>query len=104
MATPKAAPPRKATAANRAAAEPPPSRQKAPILAGSGTSALASELQGDQPVSPELRQLMIRDAAYFRAEHRGFNGGDPEQDWREAEAEIDRMLHEGGADRSTFNA
>ena len=55
-------------------------------------------------MSPELRQLMIRDAAYFRAEHRGFNGGDPEQDWREAEAEIDRMLHEGGADRSTFNA
>jgi ABC-type transporter Mla subunit MlaD len=34
---------------------------------------------------------MIAEAAYFRAEHRGFQGGDPLDDWLQAEAEIDRM-------------
>ena len=29
--------------------------------------------------------------AYYRAERRGFTGGDPVQDWLEAEVEIDRM-------------
>lgn len=38
----------------------------------------------------ELRQDMIRNAAYRRAEQRGFTGGNSEQDWREAEAEIER--------------
>ena len=40
----------------------------------------------------ERRQSMIREAAYFRAERRGFVGGNPVNDWLEAEAEIDRML------------
>jgi hypothetical protein len=35
---------------------------------------------------------MIAEAAYFRAEHRGFNGGDPMVDWVEAEAEINAQL------------
>jgi hypothetical protein len=35
---------------------------------------------------------MIAEAAYFRAERRGFNGGDPVRDWCEAEAEIDARL------------
>lgn len=41
---------------------------------------------------------MIAEAAYFRAERRGFNGGDPVRDWCEAEAEIDGQLrrHEDG--------
>jgi ABC-type transporter Mla subunit MlaD len=42
--------------------------------------------------SPQQRQTMIAEAAYFRAEHRGFQGGDAVQDWLEAEVEIDRML------------
>lgn len=36
---------------------------------------------------------MIEEAAFFRAEHRGFQNGNPEHDWLEAEAEIDAMLH-----------
>ena len=44
------------------------------------------------PVSPEQRRHMIRDAAYFRAERRGFSHGDPVQDWVEAELEVDRLL------------
>ena len=41
----------------------------------------------------EDRQHMISTAAYYRAERRGFNGGDPVQDWLDAEAEIDAMLY-----------
>jgi chromosome segregation ATPase len=51
-----------------------------------------------EQVSEELRRQMIAEAAYFRAEHRGF-GGDPVSDWLEAENEIDAKLgedHEAG--------
>ena len=40
----------------------------------------------------EERTRMIAEAAYYRAESRGFTGGDPLQDWLDAEAEIDRIL------------
>jgi uncharacterized protein (DUF3084 family) len=40
----------------------------------------------------ERRQRMIEEAAYFRAQRRGFVGGDSVSDWLEAEAEVDRML------------
>lgn len=43
-------------------------------------------------VSSEQRYCMIAEAAYYRAERRGFSGGNPLQDWVEAEAEIDRLL------------
>jgi hypothetical protein len=36
-------------------------------------------------------------AAYFHAEHRGFNGGDPVADWLAAEAEINAALNKGEA-------
>jgi len=39
------------------------------------------------------RQQMIAEAAYFRAERRGFSSGDPIRDWCEAEAEVDARLH-----------
>jgi hypothetical protein len=48
----------------------------------------------------ERRQRMIRDAAYYRAERRGFAGGDAVRDWLEAEAEIDRMLAQERADEA----
>ena len=44
------------------------------------------------PVSAETRHALIREAAYFRAERRGFAEGDPEADWAAAEAEIDQLL------------
>lgn len=43
-------------------------------------------------LSPELRHEMIREAAYFRAEKRGFEGGDPISDWLLSEQEIDSAL------------
>lgn len=48
------------------------------------------------PVSAEERYRMIAEAAYFRAEKRGFLGGNVAEDWLQAEAEIDRMLKEQG--------
>lgn len=44
------------------------------------------------PITPEQRYRMICDAAYFRAERRGFIGGNPAEDWTAAEAEIDGLL------------
>lgn len=43
-------------------------------------------------VAPEERRHMIEEAAYFRALRRGFDGGDPVDDWLAAEREINRML------------
>jgi hypothetical protein len=42
------------------------------------------------------RQEFVAVAAYYRAERRGFAGGDAEtlKDWLEAEAEFDRLLSE----------
>lgn len=46
----------------------------------------------ERPVSSEQRYRMIAEAAYYRAEKRGFSGGDAENDWLEAETEIDDIL------------
>ena len=42
-------------------------------------------------VSENERFQMISDAAYYRALGRGFDGGDPMEDWLMAESEIDGM-------------
>lgn len=38
------------------------------------------------------RQHMIQEAAYYRAEQRGFRSGDEMRDWLEAEAEINHRF------------
>ena len=43
-------------------------------------------------VSPERRQAMIAEAAYLRAEQRGFGPGDPLEDWLAAEHQVDLLL------------
>ena len=42
--------------------------------------------------SSEERRRMIAEAAYFRAEKRGFAGGDPFEDWIVAERQVDEAL------------
>ncbi|HSC05996.1 MAG TPA: DUF2934 domain-containing protein [Steroidobacteraceae bacterium] len=42
---------------------------------------------------------MIAEAAYFRAERRGFVGGDPVTDWIEAQAEVEGSLRQNQLDR-----
>lgn len=43
------------------------------------------------PTDEDVRQ-MIAEAAYFHAEHRGFQGDGMDDDWFLAEAEIEAML------------
>lgn len=59
---------------------------------------MASAQRVQKPSEVERRR-MIADAAYYRAERRGFSGGDPVADWLEAEAEVEARLREpGGGD------
>lgn len=46
-------------------------------------------------VSAEARRAMIEQAAYLRAERRGFTGGGETEDWLAAEAEVDALLKAG---------
>ena len=43
-------------------------------------------------LGPQDRYHSIAEAAYLRAEHRGFLPGCELQDWLEAEAEVDKLL------------
>ncbi len=43
-------------------------------------------------VSKEQRRQMIAEAAYFRAEQRGFQGGNADADWLLSEKEVDELL------------
>jgi hypothetical protein len=46
--------------------------------------------------TPDQKQRMIAEAAYYRAEKRGFAGGEPDNDWFSAEAEIEESLNTQG--------
>lgn len=52
----------------------------------------------DDPPATD-RSQMIAEAAYYLAEQRGFDGGDPVQDWLEAEGMIDQMQVSKGTKR-----
>jgi len=60
----------------------------------SGTSAAPGQSAPKTPLTAEARWRMIAEAAYFKAQRRGFLGGDAKRDWAEAEAEIDTWLLE----------
>jgi len=51
-------------------------------------------MMSQHKVSVGQRQQMIAEAAYLRAERRGFSGGDTVRDWCEAEAEVDARLRQ----------
>ena len=46
-------------------------------------------------VSADARRAMIEQAAYLRAERRGFTAGGEVEDWLAAEAEVDALLKAG---------
>lgn len=54
----------------------------------------ASKPRKPPPVNAETRRQMIAQAAYFRAERRGFSEGGEFDDWLEAERDITRALKE----------
>ena len=42
-------------------------------------------------ITDEQRRQMISEAAYYLSEQRGFAGGDPIEDWLEAETKVDQL-------------
>lgn len=58
----------------------------------SAQSYTAPNLQSNITPNQEERRRMVAEAAYFRAEHNAFQGGDPNDDWYRAEAEIDALF------------
>ncbi len=59
----------------------------------------------DYPIDPERRHRMIEEAAYYRFVERGAAGGDPVDDWLQAETRIDRgLVDRGSADTSPSRA
>ena len=50
-------------------------------------------------LSPEARHALIAEAAYLRAERRGFVPGHETDDWLEAEVEVDALLKAGQSSR-----
>jgi hypothetical protein len=55
---------------------------------GAGTASNPPRVE----ITPEQKLQMIAEAAYFRAERRGFVGGNPTEDWVAAEAEVEARL------------
>ena len=56
------------------------------------TQQQTQHTQSPAAVGPKDRYHTIAEAAYLRAEHRGFLPGCELQDWLEAEAEVDKQL------------
>jgi len=58
-----------------------------------GAKGLHKQAAIDHKAAKHHDQVAV--GAYFHAEHRGFNGGDPMADWLAAEAEIDAAHDKG---------
>src|SRR5579863_9810561 len=73
-----------------------PSRRDAAVKTGEGgVSKGVTGATTGITVSAETRRAMIAQAAYLRAERRGFTAGGEEEDWMAAEAEVDALLRAG---------
>ncbi len=85
-------------AAKKAPAKPAAKTTATKSTAKPAAKAATSKVTATKPkapklkVTPEQRHFMIAEAAYYRAESRGFEGGYEWQDWMDAEAEIERMI------------
>ena len=66
---------------------PPAPGRRSPRAGNSDASKSAPSV-----IDPVRRHRLIAEAAYYRAEKRGFTSGSELQDWLEAEAEIRQLL------------
>lgn len=67
-------------------------RRRAPAATATAPAAPATTAT---TVSDDARRAMIAQAAYLRAERRGFTPGNEVEDWMAAEAEVDALLKAG---------
>ena len=84
----KAAP----TKAAKPKTKPSVAKTVAPAKGRGAKAPSAKTAKGNARITPEQRYRMICDAAYYRAERRGFIGGSPSDDWIAAEAEVDELI------------
>lgn len=61
-------------------------------IAAAKSRKKSKPVSGAVEVSADERSRMIAEAAYYRAERRGFAPGRELEDWLSAEAEIDKFL------------
>jgi hypothetical protein len=66
--------------------------KKAPATRAKKPRARTSKPGSDITFFADQRRQWIEEAAYLRAEARGFVGGDPTSDWLEAESEVDARI------------
>ncbi len=96
----------KASSARAAPTEPSPTGGRAPAEATTAqqsgnaprqAAGIREAIASHAPitVSAETRRAMIANAAYLRAERRGFAPGHEEEDWLAAEKEVDALLSGG---------
>lgn len=66
------------------------------------TPAAANEPQVARPTMPSAAEMyeMIAEAAYYRAQKRGFTPGLEAQDWVDAEAEVMERVRKSYADKA----
>ena len=64
------------------------SERPAKAEAHAGAASPLVEATNGVGLAPDERHRLIAEAAYYRAEQRRFVGGDPVQDWLEAEVEV----------------
>jgi hypothetical protein len=91
MVEKKAAKPKSRSTTKKAPASP---RTAAEVSTGTH-HASRTRPDGPSEISAEERRKLIAEAAYYRAERRGFRCRCSEQDWFDAEAEVERALAEG---------
>ena len=87
---------RRTTGSARAPESPQPAEKVAPRRRAAAASA--TPVPGATTaitVSEDARRAMISQAAYLRAERRGFTPGSEIEDWMAAEAEVDALLRAG---------
>ena len=78
------------------------SGKAAKAASATATKATRAKAGNNKPaaaeITPEQRHQLIAEAAYLRAESRGFDAGDPLDDWLQAEQEVDARLTHSARD------
>ena len=82
-----------APAAKKAAPKPVATKAVAPVAKAKAPAKKAATVSRE--IDPAQRANYIEVAAFYIAERRGFRPGNPEQDYLEAAAEIDRLIAGG---------
>jgi glucan-binding YG repeat protein len=83
-------------AAKPMTAAPSPEKKTAPTKKAA-TKTKTTTSKPNKSITAEERWQMISEAAYFLAEKRGFSGGNPCDDWTQAESQVDALLRQRSA-------